>query len=94
VRLIGQEANNIDEVQAGRYAQLDEIISAYPNPADDHLRKQVVPILDRLSGRENSLLWSGPTGEPLTGSEPGRHPRLRLALAFTELAEQLNRTGP
>jgi hypothetical protein len=27
VRLIGKEASNIDEVQAGRYVQLNEIIT-------------------------------------------------------------------
>jgi hypothetical protein len=52
VRLIGKEANNIDEVQAGRYAQLDEIITEYGNPTDDPVQHQVMPALDHLSGRD------------------------------------------
>jgi hypothetical protein len=52
VRLIGKEANNIDEAQAGRYAQLDEIITEYHDPSDDHFHQQVMPLLHYLSGRE------------------------------------------
>jgi hypothetical protein len=50
VRLIGKEANNIDNVQAGLYAQLHEIITEYVK--DDHFHQQVMPLLDDLSGHK------------------------------------------
>ena len=56
VRLIGKEANNIDEVQAGRYAQLDEIINEYHDRTDDHFHQEVMPLLDHLSRRELARL--------------------------------------
>jgi hypothetical protein len=56
VRLIGKEANNIDEVQAGRYAQLDEILTEYHDPVDDHFHQHLVPLLDHFSGRQLARL--------------------------------------
>jgi hypothetical protein len=50
VRLIGKEANNIDNVQAGLYAQLHEIITEYVK--DDHFHQQVMPLPDDLSGHK------------------------------------------
>jgi hypothetical protein len=62
VRLIGKEANNIEDVQAGRYAQLDEIIAEYHDPTDAHFHQHVMPLLDHLSGRELAgLVGRGPT---------------------------------
>ena len=76
--LIGKEANNIDEAQARRYAQLDEIINEYHNPTDDHFHQQVMPALDHLTGR-NSQVLSWLTGAPSTESEPGRCRDVRYA---------------
>jgi hypothetical protein len=87
VRLIGKEANNIDEVQAGRYAQLDEIITEYHNPADDHFHKEVMPILDHLSGRELAALV-GADRRTIDRIRRGQAPRPELRHTLTQLARR------
>jgi hypothetical protein len=93
VRLIGKEANNIDEVQAGRYAHLDEIVTEYSDPADDHFHQNVLPILDHLSGRELAQLV-GADRRTIDRIRRGlQKPRQELRQGLTELAAGLNRTN-
>jgi hypothetical protein len=97
VGLIGQEATSIDEVQAGRYAQLDEIITEYHNPNDDHFHQQVMPKLGHLSGRELARLLGvdrrtidrirkGQTPASRTATDP--HPTRQSDLAAADLDAQ------
>ncbi len=67
VRLIGREDNNLDEVQARSYAQLNEIITKYHNPNNDHFHQHAMPLLDHLPGRELAHLIVS-TGAPSTES--------------------------
>jgi hypothetical protein len=90
VRLIGKEANNIEEVQAGRYAQLNEIITEYRNPSGDHLHREVMPLLDHLSGRELALLV-GADRRTIDRIRSGPMPRRALREALERLAQQLLR---
>jgi hypothetical protein len=90
VRLIGKEANNIDEAQAGRYAQLDEITTEYRDPADDHFRQHVMPLLDHLSGRELADLV-GADRRTIDRIRSGQMPRRSLREALERLASQVLR---
>jgi transcriptional regulator with XRE-family HTH domain len=90
VRLIGKEANNIDEPQAGRYAQLGEIVAEYHNPTDDHFHLHVMPLFDYLSGRELARLV-GTDRRTIDRIRAGRTPRRELRQALTQLAEGLRR---
>jgi hypothetical protein len=92
VRLIGKEANNIDEVQAGRYAQLDEIITEYSDPANDLFHLQVMPLLDHLRGRELASLV-GADRRTIDRIRKGQTPQPRLRSALTQLAKK-SREGP
>jgi hypothetical protein len=92
VRLIGKEANNIDEVQAGLYAQLDEIVTEYHNPTDDHFHREVMPLLDHLSGRELARLV-GADRRTIDRVRAGKMPRRPLRQALERLAKQLLRNG-
>ncbi len=84
-RLIGKEANNIKEVQAGRYAQLDEIITEYDDAADDHFHREVMPLLDHLSGRELAGLV-GADRRTIDRIRNGQRPQARLREALERLA--------
>jgi hypothetical protein len=90
-RLIGKEANNIDEVQAGRYAQLDEIITEYHNPTDDHFHREVMPRLDHLSGRKLARLV-GTDRRTIDRIRSGqiRAPGAELRQALTEIAIRID----
>jgi hypothetical protein len=90
-RLIGKEANNIDEVQAGRYAQLDEIITEYCDANEDHFHKDVLPLLDRLSSREIARLV-GVDRRTIDRIRKGeiRAPGAQLREAITQLATHLS----
>jgi hypothetical protein len=89
VRLIGKEANNIDEVQAGRYAQLDEIITEYHNPADDHFHQHITPLLEHLSGRELARL-TGADRRTIDRIRAGQMPRPKLRRELIQLAKRLS----
>jgi hypothetical protein len=90
-RLIGKEANNIDEVQAGRYAQLDEIVTEYHNAADDHFHREVMPLLDHLSGRELARLV-GVDRRTIDRIRKGkiRTPGPKVRHPLTQLTKRLN----
>jgi hypothetical protein len=90
VLLIGKEANNIDEVQAGRYAQLDEIITEYHDPADDHFHREVMPLMTHLSGRELARLV-GVDRRTIDRIRAGQMPRAKLRQALNELAKWTTR---
>jgi hypothetical protein len=88
VRLIGKEANNIDEVQAGRYAQLDDIITEYHNPTDDDtFHQQVMPLLDDIPGRELARIV-GVDRRTIDRIRKGQVPRVKLRQALTQLAKR------
>jgi hypothetical protein len=78
-------ANNIGEVQAGRYAQLDEVITEYHNPADDQFHQHVIPLLDNLSGRELASLI-GVDRRTVDRIRKGQVPRHPLREALERLA--------
>jgi hypothetical protein len=90
VPLIGKEANDIDEVQAGRYAQLDGIITEYRNPADDYFHSEVMPLLDHPSGRELAR-HVGTDRRTIDRIRSGqiRTPRAELRQALAQLAERI-----
>jgi hypothetical protein len=90
VRLIGKEANNIDEVQAGRYAQPDEIITEYHDPTEDHFHERIMPALDYLSGRELAVLV-GVDRRTIDRIRKGQTPQPKLQEVLTQLAQRLNR---
>jgi hypothetical protein len=95
VRLIGKEANNIDEVQAGRYAQLDEIITEYHNQDDDHFHRQVMTLLEHMSAREIARLV-GADRRTIDRIRKGeiRTPGAALRQALTRLAVGIRRADP
>jgi hypothetical protein len=95
VRLIGKEANNIEEVQAGRYAQLDEIITEYVDPDDDHFHQQVMPLLEHMSAREIARLV-GADRRTIGRIRKGeiRTPGAALRQALTRLAVGIRRADP
>jgi hypothetical protein len=86
-RLTGKEANNIDETQAGCYAQQDEIITEYHNPTDDHFHREVMPLLDHLSGRELARLI-GADRRTIDRIRAGQMPRGPLRKALERLASR------
>jgi hypothetical protein len=91
-RLIGKEANNIDEAQAGRYAQLDEVITEYHEPTDDHFHREVMLLLVDLPGRELARLV-GVDRRTIDRVRAGQMPRRPLREALERLAQQLVRNG-
>jgi hypothetical protein len=93
VRLIGKEANNIDEAQAGRYAQLDEIITEYHNPGDDQFHREVMPLLDHFSGRELARLVAADR-RTIDRIRAGQMPRPTLRTSLTALAGRIASEQP
>jgi hypothetical protein len=55
LRLIGKEANLLDEVNVGVFTSIDEVLADYTDP-DIHLREVVLPALGHLGGRELAAL--------------------------------------
>ena len=51
-RLIGKEANNLDDVQNGLITNLGDVLNEYNNPDDDTFHRLVMHVLDRYSGRQ------------------------------------------
>lgn len=51
-RLIGKEANRLDDVQNGLIGSLGDVLTEYDDPKDDTIHRLVMPVLDRYSGRE------------------------------------------
>jgi hypothetical protein len=91
-RLIGKEANNIDEVKAGRYVQLDEIITEYHDPAKDHFHRDVMSRLDHLSGRELARLTD--VDRRTVDRNPQRSKTAcRTAASLGELGKRVTRTN-
>jgi hypothetical protein len=52
VHYIGKESNKIDEALSGLITDLDDVLTEYPNPAHDALRRLVAPIIRELPIRE------------------------------------------
>lgn len=84
-QLIGKEANKIDDVQAGLYGDLDEVVTAYRSSSADVLRTLVLPVLERYSGRELAVLL-GTDRRTIDRIRHGQHPRAQLLAALTHLA--------
>jgi hypothetical protein len=84
-RLIGKEANNIDEAQAGRYAQLNEIITEYRDPGDDHFDRQIMSAVSHVPSRELARLV-GVDRRTIDRIRKGQTPRAGLRLALTQVA--------
>jgi hypothetical protein len=74
-------------VQARRYATLDEIITEYHDPANDHFHQEVMPLLDDLSGRELARLV-GADRRTVDRIRKGHVPRVKLRQALTQLAKR------
>jgi hypothetical protein len=92
LRLIGKEANHIEEVQAGRYAHLGEVVTEYHDPYDDHLHQRVMPTLDSLSGRELARLVNADRRTiDRVRSREIQTPGAELREALTQLASRLTR---
>ena len=50
-KLIGKEANRLDDVRAGLIGRHGEAITSYDDPTTDTMHHLVLPVLDRYSGR-------------------------------------------
>jgi len=77
-RLIGKEANNLDDVQNGLITNLGDVLNEYNNPDDDTFHRLVMPVLDRYSGRELAKLV-GTDRRTIDRIRKGQRPRLDLA---------------
>jgi len=90
-RLIGKEANRLDDVQAGLINNLGDVLNQYSDPLCDDLHCLVMPVLDRYSGRELAAIV-GTDRRTIDRIRDGQCPRPRLAARFTQLALDLART--
>jgi len=77
-RLIGKEANHLDDLNAGLITNLGEVFNQYNNPDDDTFHRLVMPVLDRYSGRELAKLV-GTDRRTIDRIRKGQRPRLDLA---------------
>ncbi len=85
-RLIGKEANHLDDVQAGLITILGDVLHHYNNPHDDTFHGLVMPVLDRYSGRELAAL-TGVDRRTIDRIRDGQRPRPALGARLTQLAE-------
>jgi hypothetical protein len=85
VQLIGKEANKLDEVQAGLHTQLQDIMTEYGETRSRDLRRLVLPVLDRYSGRKLAELLRIDR-RTIDRIRRGQRPRPDLAQAMSALA--------
>jgi len=89
-RLIGKEANRLDDVQAGLITNVDDVLNEYDNTSSDDFHRLVVPVLDRYSGRQLAAIV-GTDRRTIDRIREGHAPRsalrARLFLLASELAE-------
>jgi len=90
-RLIGKEANNLDDVHNGLITNLSDVLTQYDNPNDDTFHRLVMPVLDRYSGRELAAL-TGVDRRTIDRIRDGQRPHPGLAARFTQLALDVART--
>jgi len=84
-RLIGKEANNLDDVHNGLVTNLSDVVNQYDNLNDDTLHRLVMPVLDRYSGRELATLIATDR-RTIDRVRKGQRPRIGLAEDLIELA--------
>lgn len=84
-RLIGKEANRLDEVQAGLHAQLADMVNDYSDLSSRVMRTLVLPVLDRYSGRQLAVLV-GSDRRTIDRIRHGQEPRCDLRRALLRLA--------
>ncbi len=87
-RLIGKEANELDEVQAGLHANLNEVLNEYSYPNDALLYDLVLPVLERFSGRQLGEL-AGSDRRTIDQIRRGTSPRKDLSLKLLTLAAEV-----
>jgi hypothetical protein len=93
VQLIGKEANNIDEAQAGRYAQLNEIITEYLDSTDDHFHQHVIRSSIICQG-ENLHGSSAVDRRIIDRVRAGQMPRPALRTSLTALTVRIASEQP
>jgi len=84
-RLIGKEANHLDDVQAGLITHVGDVLNHYDNPDDDTFHRLVMPVLDRYSGRVLAKLV-GTNRRTIDRIRRRQAPRATLAAQCTQLA--------
>jgi len=89
-RLIGKEANNLDDVQNGLITNLGDVLNQYNNPNDDTIHQLAMLVLDRYSGRELGDLV-GTNRRTIDRIRQGQHPRSDLAASLIDLATAVAR---
>ena len=87
-RLIGKEANHLDDVQNGLITNLDDILNHYNNSEDDAFHRLVMPVLDRYSGRALAAIV-GTDRRTIDRVRQGRQPRAGLAAALGWIAADI-----
>ncbi len=87
-RLIGKEANHLDDVQAGLITNLGDVLNQYNNPDDDTFHRLVMPVLDRYSGHQLAALV-GTDRRTIDRIRKGQHPRPDLGGTLSDLAVRL-----
>jgi hypothetical protein len=85
-RLIGKEANNLDDVLNGLITNLDDVLNQYNDPLSDDFHRLVMPVLDRYSGRELAKLV-GTDRRTIDRIRDGQRPRATLGARLTQFAE-------
>ncbi len=85
-RLIGKEANKLDEVQAGLISSLSDVVTEYGRDDDGAvLHNLVLPVLSQLSGRELAK-HTGTHRRTIDRIRAGQQPRPQLANRLLQLA--------
>jgi hypothetical protein len=87
--LIGKEANRLDEVQAGIHTNLEDVLTNYGGVSNKVLRRLVLPVLDRYTGRQLAefLAIDRRTIDRIRrGQQPHQHLRRALLQLAVEVA--------
>ncbi len=84
-RLIGKEANKLDEVQAGLASSLSDVVTEYGRDDGTVLHNLVLPVLNQLSGRELAK-HTGTHRRTIDRIRAGQQPRPQLANRLLQLA--------
>ncbi len=84
-RLIGKEANNLDDVHNGLITNLGDVLNQYNDPNDDTLHRLVLLALDRYSGRELAAL-TGVDRRTIDRIRNGQRPRGELLKKLVDQA--------
>ncbi len=91
-RLIGKEANRLDDVQVGLVGDLGEVLGEYSDPNVDPLHQLALPVLRDLSGRELARRARADR-RTIDRIRAGQQPHAPLHTRLLELAAEHGRQG-